>query len=120
MPYSRLMSLTITETLETPSSPSILQHLAARQYAGGVLPCDDSRRCTTLRRQQAMYYPATTAGDAPRCNAMHFCASFALLRHGVRIFLATYTISNILYLLLFTNYDTLRKKLTRRTREGEG
>ena len=67
-----------------------------------------------------MYYPATTAGDAPRCNAMHFCALFALLRHGVHIFLATYTISNILYLLLFTNYDTLRKKLTRRMREGEG
>jgi len=51
---------------------------------------------------------------------MHFCASFALLCHGVYIFLATYTISNILYLLLFTNYNTLRKKLTRRTREGKG
>ena len=69
--------------------------------AGNVLPCDDSRRCTALQRQQATHRAA-----------MHFCASFALLRHGVRIFLATYTISNILYLLLFTDYDTLRKKET--------
>ena len=53
-------------------------------------------------------------------TAMHFCASFALLRHGVCIFLTTYTISNILYLLLFTNYDMLRKKLMSWTREGEG